>query len=462
MAGETFILAHYVAGLDARRVPPPVMERAKWLMLDFAGSAVRGRIDAEAAPSILAALDGLGLSGAGSATVMGDPRGWTPAAAALLNGAFGHSLDFDDTHAASSLHPSAPVVPAALAAAAMNGAGGREMLLGIVAGYETCCRIGLALDPTTHYARGFHPTATAGAFGAAAAAGRVLGLNPAQQQAAFGVAGSQAAGSLQFLADGGWNKPWQVGAAAMNGLAAAVLAREGFRGACEALEGVHGFLAGYSDGADPARLVAELGERFETLAIGVKPYPGCRYTHAAIDAILALKSAHLIRPSEVARIEIGLHRNGIRLTGAPEADKRRPRTIVAAQFSMPFAAALAIDRGRFGWDDYRRVGESALDALCDRVVVRQSDAVEAASPHPFGAHVAIETGRGRFVCAQPEPSGEPHAFPPPDVLTAKFLELTTPVLGDGAAALAAAILSLDGPGDAVGFAAARPSGKARV
>ena len=108
--------------------------------------------------------------------MFGDTKTWTPAVAALLNGALGHSLDFDDTHADSSLHPSAPVVPAAFAVGEMTGASGRDVLTAIVAGYEVCCRLGNALDPTSHYARGFHPTATAGTYGAAAAAGKLFGL----------------------------------------------------------------------------------------------------------------------------------------------------------------------------------------------------------------------------------------------------------------------------------------------
>ncbi len=178
MANETFTAAAFVRGLKLDRVPPAAAARAKALTLDFLGSAVRARGEAESTPAILATLQALGLDSAGPATVMGDARGYAAPVAALLNGALGHSLDFDDTHAASSLHPSAPVVPAALAAGELVGANGRTVLEAIIAGYEICCRLGLALDPTAHYARGFHPTATAGTFGAAAAAGKVLASTP--------------------------------------------------------------------------------------------------------------------------------------------------------------------------------------------------------------------------------------------------------------------------------------------
>ncbi len=270
MAEETATLAAYVANLRFEDIPEEVRERAKALTLDFLGSAIRARRDAESTASLFKTLEALALDNKGESTVFGDTRTWTPAIAALLNGALGHSLDFDDTHADSSLHPSAPVVPAAFAVGELVGASGREVLTAIVAGYEVCCRLGNALDPTSHYARGFHPTATAGTYGAAAAAAKLFGLSKEQIIAAFGVAGSQAAGSLQFLVNGAWNKRYQVGASAMNGVIAATLARNDFVGATELVEGKHGLLVGYSDNAHPEKAVADLGKVYETMKIGVK------------------------------------------------------------------------------------------------------------------------------------------------------------------------------------------------
>src|SRR5882724_9694843 len=209
MADETATLAGYVANLKYADIPAEVLARAKVLTLDFLGSAIRARRDAESTPSLLKMLEALALDGKGQSTVFGD------------------------AHADSSLHASAPVVPAAFAVGELVGASGRDVLTAIVAGYEVCCRLGNALDPTSHYARGFHPTATAGTYGAAAAAAKLFGLSQQQIIAAFGVSGSQAAGSLQFLVNGAWNKRYQVGAAAMNGVIAATLARNDFVGASE-------------------------------------------------------------------------------------------------------------------------------------------------------------------------------------------------------------------------------------
>jgi 2-methylcitrate dehydratase PrpD len=383
----------------------------------------------------------LGLDGQGDATVCGDSKTYTPAIAALLNGALGHSLDFDDTHADSSLHPSAPVVPAAFAVGEMAGASGRDVLTAIVAGYEVCCRLGNALDPTSHYAKGFHPTATAGTYGAAAAAAKLYKLSADQIVAAFGVSGSQAAGSLQFLLNGAWNKRYQVGAAAMNGVVAASLAREGFIGSTESVEGKHGLLVGYSDDAHPDKAVAGLGKVFETMKIGVKPYPSCRYTHAAIDALIAMRREHNLTPENIKSVEIGLHRNGITLTG-DAATKRRPQNIVGGQFSMYFTGALALEQGSFGWDDYARLGDPAIDAMADKIEVVQDGRLEGRS-HPFGARVSIVSGEGKLERMIPDPSGEPSLFPDAPAMRQKFLQLARPVLNGGADRFADAILSLE-------------------
>jgi 2-methylcitrate dehydratase PrpD len=442
MAQETATLAGYVAGLKFEDIPPDVLDRAKVLTLDFLGSAIRARRDAESTPSLLKMLEGLSLDGEGEATVFGDSKSWTPAVAALLNGALGHSLDFDDTHADSSLHPSAPVVPAAFAAGEMVGASGRDVLTAIIAGYEVCCRLGNALDPTSHYARGFHPTATAGTYGAAAAAAKLFGLTAAQIISAFGVSGSQAAGSLQFLVNGAWNKRFQVGAAAMNGVIAASLARNDFVGSIESIEGKHGLLVGYSDDGHPDKATAGLGSIYETMKIGVKPYPSCRYTHAAIDALIAMRREHNLTPDQVKRVEVGLHRNGITLTG-DAATKRHPRSIVGGQFSMFFTGAIALDQGHFGWDDYDRLGDAAIDALADRFDVVRDDRLEVDRKHPFGARVSIISGEGLYERLHADPSGEPSSFPSSTAMQQKFLTLARPVLNGRAEQFADAILSLE-------------------
>ncbi|MEF2547061.1 MmgE/PrpD family protein [Aurantimonas sp. E1-2-R+4] len=442
MSDETRILAAFVANLSFDAIPPEVALRARHLALDLTGSIVRAHAESESTPSLYATLDELGLGGPGAASVVGTGRRLAPPVAALVNGMLGHSLDFDDTHADSSLHPSAPVVPAALAVGEMVGASGAEIVTAIVAGYEVCCRLGNALDPTSHYARGFHPTATAGTFGAAAAAARLFGLDADGVASAFGVSGSQAAGSLQFLVNGAWNKRWQVGAAAMNGVFAATLAKNGFKAASAPIEGRHGLLVGYTDAADPAKAVAGFGMVWETMKIGMKPYPSCRYTHAALDGLLALRREEGLTAADIRSVTVGLHRNGITLTGDPLPEKRRVRTIVDGQFSMPFVASVALDQGSFGWDDYRRIGDPALDALSDRIDVLRDESLEGLA-HPFGATLSVETASGLLERRIPDPSGEPATFPDAKAIRAKFMALAEPVLGDDASRLADRFEGLD-------------------
>src|SRR3546814_352766 len=157
MTEATKKLATFAAELDYEAIPADVVARAKLLVLDLTGIALRARFDVDSTPAMMQAMKALGLD-SGTGSVIGDRTTVSPPAAALINGALGHSLDFDDTHAPASLHPSAPVVPAALAAAEMVGASGRDLLAGIVAGYETICRLSKALPPADHYDRGYHPT----------------------------------------------------------------------------------------------------------------------------------------------------------------------------------------------------------------------------------------------------------------------------------------------------------------
>jgi 2-methylcitrate dehydratase PrpD len=233
-------LSEFTSGLRYADLPSAVAARCKFLVLDAIGNAVRARHDAESTPPLLAAVRALGLAH-GDAHVFADGQGYTPAGAVLINATLIHSLDFDDTHAAAIVHAGAPVIPAALAAAEITGASGADVIAAIVAGYEIALRLALALPAGAHYDRGFHPSATCGVFGAAAAAAHVLGLTAEQTASAFGIALSQSSGSLQFLANGAWTKRFQVGWAGMSGFVAATLARENFIGAADPIEGKHGF-----------------------------------------------------------------------------------------------------------------------------------------------------------------------------------------------------------------------------
>lgn len=438
----TETLANFCANVSTASLPAEVVERTSLLLLDLVGSIVRARSEAVVAPPLLATVAAMGLDN-GTARVFGDPAGYAPAGAALLNGALAHALDFDDTHAAGTLHPGAPVIPAALAAAEMTGASGADILAAIVAGYETCCRIAVALPAGDHYARGFHPSATCGVFGAAAAAARIFGLDAAGISSALGIALSQSAGSLQFLADGAQTKPFQVGWAAMAGLTAATLARNGYKGPAEAIEGRHGFLQGYAPSPRPERVVQDLGSVYELMHTGIKPYPSCRYGHAGIDAVLALRSEHGLQPDEVESITYGLSNAGLLLVGAPIEHKRNPRNIVDAQFSAPFVLSCALVTGAMEWDSYQRLNDPVIRATLPKVDCIHDPEIEAEFPTNMSGKITIAARGQTFSRKVIVPLGEPSNFLGTDKLLAKFMALAAPVLGaDKAEALSTAALDL--------------------
>uniref|UniRef100_A0A8J4M6N2 MmgE/PrpD family protein n=1 Tax=Acidicaldus sp. TaxID=1872105 RepID=A0A8J4M6N2_9PROT len=449
--GITADLSAFTAAIRLDRLPPELVARARLLLLDLVGNIVRARHDAESTPALLAATRALGLA-AGNAGVFGCSARYTPAGAALLNGALGHSLDFDDTHAGGSLHPGAPVIPAALAAAEMVGASGAETLAAIIAGYEVTCRIALALPAGAHYARGFHPSATCGAFGAAAAAARVFGLDAAGVASALGIALSQTAGSLQFLANGAWTKRFQVGWAAMAGLTAAALAREGFKGAAEALEGRHGFLAAYAPSPEPERAVVGLGVEFELMRTAVKPYPSCRYGHAGIDAALALRAEHDLKPAEITAVTLGLSQAGMLLIGQPLAQKQNPQNVVDGQFSGPFVIACALASGAMGWDSYRLLDDPVVRGLMAKVVCRADPEIEAVFPRYMAGKLTIAAHGEEFTRTIVVAKGEPENFLTETELRAKFAGLAEAVLGrERSARLADAVLAIDRAGEVAGL-----------
>ena len=448
MTATTRELSEFVAGLSYGSLPAEIPTRVKALALDTVGIMLRARNDAESTPAMAAAARALGYTG-GTCTVIGDAEGYTPPGAAMLNGTLAHSLDFDDTHAPGSLHPSAPIMPAAFAAAEMSNADGKALIAAIVAGYETQIRLALALDPAAHYDRGFHPSATCGAFGAAAAAGRLLGLDAARHADAFGIVLSMAAGSMQFLVNGAWTKRSHIGHAAMCGLIAATLAREGYKGAADAIEGKWGFLHAFAPAADAARVTDALGSRWETLKIAIKPYPSCRYTHAAIDGLLALRAANDVRADAIEAVEIGVSEAGWKIIGDPEPAKQSPQSVVDGQFSMAFCAAVALRTGGFVWDDYaKHLTDPATRALCRIVRTRIDARAQDDFPEEMSASVRLSTARGTHETYVRVPKGEPANFMSTVELRAKFDGLTSPYFELARRdALAGALLALDEAGD---------------
>lgn len=401
---------------------PAVRDRARAFLLDWLGVTLGGAPE----PSSVALRRGLALLGvAGDAPALGTRERFAPMHAALANGAAAHTLEMDDTHQAGSIHLGATMFAAAFAAAALRPATTLDAALrAVVAGYEVTGRLAMALDPAAHYRRGFHPTGTCGAFGAAATAALLLGLDADGVANALGIAGSQAAGSMEFLADGTWTKRFHPGWAAHAGLHAAALAAAGFRAPATILEGRFGTLHAYSDAADAARLGD--GSEPVVLRTSIKPHACCRYMQAPIDAVLALRAEHRLTPADVARIEVGIVSAGFAIVCEPLAAKRRPATIVDAQFSLPFGVAVALARGQASPDDFVPdvYGDATIASLMDRVEPRHDAALDAAYPQVWPAWVKVVTSAGAVHDAHVRfPLGDPENFPTDPALLAKFRAL---------------------------------------
>ena len=426
-------LAAFCTRLDYDRLPAEVVDRAKYFFLDYLGVAVRGSLSESSQPLYRLADS---LASAGRGTVLGRAETVNFPYAALANGTSAHSLELDDTHQAGSIHLGVSVFSAALAVAEQVGASGRDFLTASVVGFEVAARLAMALKPTEHYARGFHPTATCGTFGAAASAAKLLGLSEAQLLSALGIAGSQSAGSMEFLAEGAWTKRLHPGWAAFSGVHAALLAKEGFIGPRTILEGRDGFLKAYGLRPDPRKISAGLGEDFQILRTAVKPHACCRYTQAPIDAVLSIVQEHDVQPEQVKQITIGMLETGIPVICEPAARKSRPTNVVEAQFSLPFGVAVALLKRRAGLDEFSEamLADAAVGALMSKVGYEPDPQLEKNYPKEWPAWARVSLNTGQEVSAQVRfPKGDPENPLSWDELTAKYVDLATAVWTDARA-----------------------------
>ncbi len=394
-------LASFAATLRAEAIPAPVLRRTEDLFLDWLGSTLAGR-SARAVQAVERYARAMGPAD-GPAEVLISRRSTSPHFAAMVNAAASHVVEQDDVHNGSVFHPAAVVFPAALAAAQATGASGREFLAAAVAGYEVGIRVGEFLG-RTHY-RIFHTTATAGTLAAAAATGRLLGLDAERMLHAFGSAGTQAAGLWEFLRDAADSKQLHCAHAASAGLASAWLAKDGFTGARRILEGEQGMAAGMSTDADPARLVAGLGQRWATAETSFKYHASCRHTHPSADALLALMREHKLGADDIAEVRTLVHQGAIDVLGRVVV----PSTVHQAKFSMGTVLGLVAEFGYAGLDEFdRHFLAPRVAALRDRVSMQLDDEVDAAYPRRWIGKVQVRTRDGRTLQARvDEPKGDP-------------------------------------------------------
>lgn len=335
--------------------------------------------------------------GGGQAGLIGAPIRVAPPMAALANGAMMHALDFDDTHAEGFVHPGAVVVSTALAAANWRSPVDGAALLGATAiGTEVMCRLGVAFPGPDKAVSGWHFTPLLGTLVSALVAARLGDLSLVQAGHAMGLAYHQTAGNMQGLVDGALAKRLGPGLAAHHGLLSAGLATEGLTGAREVLEGRFGLFRQYGR-AEPVqeRLLDGLGERFESRAVFIKPYPCCALVHPFIDAALRLREDPAFDPAALVAVEA---RRGpaAELVCAPEAVKQRPRNVVDAQFSAPWGIAAALVRGSVGLNAYTAAALDDVDLARIAGLVRTPTAPEfarGAGIEPVALTAILSDGR---------------------------------------------------------------------
>ena len=244
--------------------------------------------------------------------------------AALANAVASHSIEYDDTHNAASLHPGAVVFPTAMAVATITEASTAEFITAILRGYEVMCRVGRAANPAAEYARHLHPTATVGHLGAATASASLLGLDKLRATWALGIASTMAGGGMQFLVDGSSTKRLHPALAVQNGINAARLAGESFDGGQDGIAGPRGFLASHSADPHPEWLLEGFGTSpLELRLTSIKAHTCCRYNQGPIDAVLNLRAEHGISPAEVTGVTIGLPTAAVDIVAEPRAGKAR-------------------------------------------------------------------------------------------------------------------------------------------
>jgi 2-methylcitrate dehydratase PrpD len=371
-ADATAGLARFLAQSRWEDVPETVRHAARRTLLNCIGTALGGCRE----PAIEHALAVLRqFSGPAQAALIGRAERLDVLSAAFVNAAAANVFDFDDTHLQTVIHPSAPVVPAALALAERRHASGREMLHALVLGVEAECRVGNAVSPW-HYAHGWHITSTCGVIGAAAAAGRLLGLDPPCMVAALGLGATQACGLLESL--GTMAKSISVGNAPRNGIVAALLAERGYAAAARTLDGAYGFIHVMGERPDAGAILRGLGVEWESARVAYKPYPCGIVLHPVIDALLALRAEHALEAANVGRVKVRAHP-----LLAQRTDRKGPRSGCEAQVSLQHAVAVCLLHGAAGireFTDAAAADPLAL-ALGERVEIEDDPAmgVEAAS-----------------------------------------------------------------------------------
>lgn len=412
-------LASFATSIQPDMIPEGVADVAKRAILDCLGCTLAGA-RTETAKLLLVVLDEAG-GGKPESTILGTTLRANSWWAALVNGTLAHALDYDDSHRVLTGHPSAAVLPAALALAERVGATGRDLLAAYVAGAEVAIGLGAVMNPE-HYARGWHATSTVGTIGAAAAGCRILGLAPHEAGVALAIAASLACGLQENF--GTMTKPLHAGKAASNGVLSALLAAKGWTAGKGVLEAQpRGFLSLFGASNPPGAVVESLGNEFRLQGMMFKKYPSCAATHPAIDAALAVRADPGFAPTEVEEVQCSINNLARQVLVYDH-----PATPLEAKFSLPYCVAVVLVHGKVGVDAFApaSLADARVQAMMGRV--RKICAFEVARGTFGPAEVEVRLRDGRVVRKRVEMARGEDAPLEWDELIAKFEDCTSRTL----------------------------------
>lgn len=381
-------IAQFIANARHDALPDAIVHEAKRSLVNFFATAMSA-CNEHPIRTVLRSLQE--FSGRTQASVIGRSERVDALSAAFLNAASANLTDFDDTHEPTIIHPTAPVAPALFALSELQRVSGRDFLGAFVLGVEVECRLGNAVSPG-HYQKGWHITATCGVFGAAMAAGKLLGLPAERLIGALGFAATQSSGLVESLGQDA--KSISIGNASRNGLWSALLARDGLNGPARPIEGRFGFMATMAEAPRCEALLGGLGETWEISKNTYKPYPGGVVIHSVIDGIFDLQKASPVAADQIERIVV---------RGHPLLRARGDRPNVAtgreAQVSVQHSVAVALLRGKAGLDEYTdaAVRDPAVLALRARVSVEEDAAMPVGAAH---IEAVLKDGRTRIIAVE--------------------------------------------------------------
>lgn len=429
-------IADYAVREQSSPLPSNVVHHARRAVIDWYAALLPGSVVTPATLLEQALAEDLDRGRAQLAS----GRRATLRAAALINGAASHAVEFDDIYRDAGYHPGSPTISAALAAAQAHGASGERFLRGVIVGYEVSTRLGEAVMPS-HY-RYWHTTGTVGSFGAAAAVATILGCTREQFMHALATVGTFAAGLQQAFRSEAMSKPLHGGHAADAGALAAMAAAKGVTGALDILEGEVGFGAAMSRDPDWSKATRGLGQDYHIVRMTFKNHGCCGHTFPAIDGALVLKERHQIKYRDIRRIRIATYQAGLDIidNAAPEGDYQ-------AKFSLQYVVAHALVHGSVRLNAFRpeRLGDGEVRALMQKIECVADTELSKGYPTQRAAQVEIEMNDGRkYAHFQPTRKGDPEMPLTDAELNDKFMELAVPVIGESPAhALLAQLWALD-------------------